>query len=108
MTYLKYEELLAKYCAAEGIEPEIAHQSDGDEDIARYRLIDKRTLLRLVPLSYSTIWKLMRRGEFPLSVVVSGRVFWKISEVSRFVDELPRSKYLGVEEPGNPDRGVGQ
>ena len=77
-------------------------------DFEDERLIDKRTLLRLVPLSYSTIWKLMRRNEFPLSVVVSGRVFWKISEVYRFVDELPRSKYLGVEVPGKPDSGVDQ
>ncbi|NNE83363.1 MAG: AlpA family phage regulatory protein [Alphaproteobacteria bacterium] len=62
------------------------------------RLINKRELLRLVPLSYSTVWQLMRRGEFPLSITVSGRVFWKWREVREFLDNLPRSKYLGIED----------
>lgn len=65
------------------------------------RLINKRELLLLIPLSFSTIWKLMRRGEFPLSVVVSGRVFWKSREVREYLDNLPRSKYLGVENLAN-------
>lgn len=78
------------------------------DDFENERLIDKRTLLRLVPLSYSTIWKLMRRGEFPLSVVVSGRVFWRWQSIKTWLNELPGSEYLGIEEPENSDRGVDQ
>ena len=76
------------------------------EDFENERLIDKRTLLRLVPLSYSTVWKLMRRGEFPLSVRVdtdsstgtsNSRVFWHLREVQAWIASRPRSEYAGFD-----------
>ena len=32
------------------------------------KLISKRELLDLIPLSYPTLWQMMRRGEFPKSI----------------------------------------
>jgi predicted DNA-binding transcriptional regulator AlpA len=70
-----------------------------DPAIDTNRLIGKRELLRLVPLSYSTIWDLMRRDRFPLSVRVGGRVFWRLAEVREWLAALPRSKYGGRSTP---------
>lgn len=77
-------------------------------DIEELQLISKKKLLALVPRSYSSIWNMMRRGEFPLSVRIGDRVYWRWTEVEKWLDELPRSEYRGVEEPGNPDRGLDQ
>lgn len=72
------------------------------------RLIDKRTLLGLVPLSYSSVWDLMRQGHFPLSVRIGGRVYWRAHEVESWIAALPRSEYAGKSEPRKHMGGAGQ
>lgn len=62
-----------------------------------HRLIDKRTLLAVVPLSYSNVWDKMRRGEFPLSVRIGARVYWRWAEIEEWLDGLPRSEYRGID-----------
>ena len=72
------------------------------EEVKADRLIGKRELLQLVPLSYSTIWDLMRRGEFPLSVRIGSRVFWNLNEIQSHLAALPRSEYRA---PSSPEQG---
>lgn len=79
-----------------------------DDDLDQHRLITKRQLLLVTSRSYSAIWEDMRRGTFPVSVRCGSRVYWRWSEVKQWLDELPRSEYRGVEEPGKPDGGVGR
>jgi predicted DNA-binding transcriptional regulator AlpA len=67
-------------------------------------LIGKCKLLHRVPLSYTTVWNRMRRGEFPLSVKVGGRVFWHQHEVEAWLSALPRSEYLS---PSSPENSLG-
>ena len=59
------------------------------------RLISKRQMLEMVPLSYPTIWDRMRRGEFPLSVKLDdagNRVFWFADEIQTWINDRPRSE----------------
>jgi predicted DNA-binding transcriptional regulator AlpA len=63
---------------------------------APLRLIDKRTLLAKVPLSYPTIWALMRSGEFPRSRAVGeGRIFWVEHEVDQWIAARPVARLKG-------------
>ena len=65
----------------------------------RHRLIGKRELLQLVPLSYSSIWDLMRQDQFPLSVRIGSRVYWRAHEVEKWIADLPHSRYAGKSKP---------
>jgi prophage regulatory protein len=49
------------------------------------RLLNKKHLLQRVPLSYVTIWKMMKLGKFPRSHRIGGRVFWLEAEISAWI-----------------------
>jgi predicted DNA-binding transcriptional regulator AlpA len=57
------------------------------------RLISKRELLQRVPLSFPTIWKLMRQDKFPRARVIGGKSFWFEHEIDAFLDTLPMRRY---------------
>jgi predicted DNA-binding transcriptional regulator AlpA len=61
------------------------------------RLLDKVELLKRVPLSFPTIWKMMRDGTFPRSLVVSGgtKTVWLESEVTQWILSRPRTVLMG-------------
>ena len=55
------------------------------------RLIKKAELLELVGASYPTIWRWMRDGAFPRSVILGpNRVAWRESEVREWLEGLAR------------------
>ena len=64
---------------------------------------------RLTSLRKSTLYVLMRKGEFPPSVQLSTRcVAWRESQVLRFMDEReaasaarPKQHLLAVDRPGD-------
>lgn len=66
-----------------------------------YRLLSKKQLLEIVPLSYPTIWKLIRAGEFPrgLEMARNGdrvtRVCWREDEALSWIEKLPRQQLKG-------------
>jgi predicted DNA-binding transcriptional regulator AlpA len=59
------------------------------------RLIDRVTLLDKVPLSYATVWNLMRKGEFPRSKFVGDRTFWLEHEVDAWIEAMPNRPLKG-------------
>jgi predicted DNA-binding transcriptional regulator AlpA len=65
----------------------------GEAPRARERLLAWRTVRELTGLSRTTAWRLQKRGEFPLPVVMSpGRVGWRESEVEAWqASRAPRS-----------------
>jgi predicted DNA-binding transcriptional regulator AlpA len=67
------------------------------------RLLSKGDVLDKVGVTYPTIWKLMREGTFPRSVVVGGKVFWLEHEVDEYIAKLPRRRLKG-ETDGVPYR----
>ena len=70
------------------------HATPRDASAPR-KLISKRELLNLIPLSYPAIWTRMRAGEFPLSVkldAAGSKVFWYLDEVQTWIESRPRSE----------------
>ena len=60
------------------------------------RLMFRPELRQVVGSSYTTIWKMMRQGKFPRSVVVGkGRVGWFDDEVEEYLENLPRQRLKG-------------
>ena len=57
------------------------------------RLISKRELLQRVPLSFPTIWKLMRQDKFPRARVIGGKSFWFEQGIDTFLGTLPLRRY---------------
>jgi predicted DNA-binding transcriptional regulator AlpA len=76
-------------------------QSTGLSDCERHapspstKLLSKKQVLERVPVSFVTLWKLMREGTFPRARQIGGRSFWLESEVDRFIASLPIRAYLG-------------
>jgi predicted DNA-binding transcriptional regulator AlpA len=67
------------------------------------RLIFKKQLLERVPLSYATIWRLMREGKFPRARQIGQRSVWVDAEVEAFLQALPLREYLALREPETPE-----
>ena len=59
------------------------------------RLISKCELLDKVPLSYATIWKMMRAGGFPRSRIIGDRTVWVEREVDAWIAALPNRRLKG-------------
>jgi prophage regulatory protein len=59
------------------------------------RLISKKEMLSRVPLSYPTIWDLMRRGKFPRSRSIGRKVAWVESEVEAWIASRSKVKLKG-------------
>jgi predicted DNA-binding transcriptional regulator AlpA len=62
------------------------------------RLLSKGDVLDKVGVTYPTVWKLMRQGTFPRSVVVGGKVAWLEHEVDEFIAKLPRRRLKGFDD----------
>ena len=61
------------------------------------RYIDKRQLLKKVPLSYVSIWKRMKSGEFPAPYVHGNKNNWDEDEVDSYLASRPRRDgYPGI------------
>ena len=52
------------------------------------RILSKRQVLALVPVSYTTIWQWMRQGEFPRSVVLGpgGNIGWHEDAIAEWLE----------------------
>ena len=56
-------------------------------------------MLDKVPLSYATIWKKMKRGEFPRPRVSGtgshAKVLWLEEDIDAWMEALPQARYIG-------------
>ncbi|MGB4295819.1 MAG: AlpA family phage regulatory protein [Smithellaceae bacterium] len=51
------------------------------------RVIRKRELFKMIPLSDATIWRMERKGEFPKRFTLGGRaVGWFADEIDEWLD----------------------
>src|SRR4051812_34247792 len=65
------------------------HDDDAIRQARPVSLIFKRELLKRVPLSFPTIWKMMREGRFPRARIIGGKSAWLESEIDQFLTDLP-------------------
>ena len=71
------------------------------------RLLFKPEMLRMVGgRSYQPVWEEMRRGKFPLPVIVGGKSAWLFSELQQWIRSLPRRQYKAPDasEERKPER----
>ena len=55
------------------------------------RLLNRGQLLDVIPLSYPTIWNLMRRDLFPRAIVVGkAKLAWREDEILQWINSRPR------------------
>jgi predicted DNA-binding transcriptional regulator AlpA len=50
------------------------------------RLLPRRELRSLVPVSDMTIWRWERDGVFPRHLSINGRNYWRLSEIADWID----------------------
>jgi len=55
------------------------------------RLLPRRELRRLVPVSDMTIWRWERGGMFPKHLSINGRNYWRLSEISDWMDRQEKA-----------------
>ena len=59
-----------------------------DERLAAYRLLSRWEVAMMLNVSVTTLWRMVRREEFPPPIRVSpGRVAWPASSVLDWIDE---------------------
>lgn len=64
------------------------------------RLINRKTLLAMVPLSDRSIYNMEKRGDFPARIALTSRnVAWELSAVESWIQER-KSTSIEVLRPG--------
>ena len=67
---------------------------------ANSTLINRKTLLKMIPLSARTIYNLEQRGEFPRRIALTSRnVAWQLSEVEQWIADR-KSALFKAARPG--------
>ena len=70
--------------------------SDHPYDDVTDRLLTRAQVLEIVPLAYTTLWQMMRRGDFPRAVkITANRVAWSEKSVREWVEARPRQVLKG-------------
>jgi len=69
-------------------------------DVKNKPLINRKTLLAMIPLSERTIFNMEQRGEFPRRIALTSRnVAWDLAEVEQWI-EARRSSGAHAIRPG--------
>ena len=64
-------------------------------------MVSKKRLLEIVPLSYTTIYELERKGEFPASFLLTEKTrVWYLDEIEQWVEQR---RTTAVRQPNLPD-----
>ena len=64
-------------------------------------LINRKTLLAMIPLSDRAIYNLEKRGEFPRRIVLTSRkVAWDLAEIERWIEKRKQSRDKAI-RPGS-------
>jgi predicted DNA-binding transcriptional regulator AlpA len=59
------------------------------------RLLGKPEVLRVASVTFPTVWKWMRTGQFPRARIVGGKSMWLSTEVDAWLAQLPTRALKG-------------
>ena len=66
--------------------------SNGDQALPSKTLINRKTLLAMIPLSDRAIFNMEKRGEFPRRIALTSRnVAWDLAEVEEWIETRKQS-----------------
>ena len=72
----------------------------GDQALPGKTLINRKTLLAMIPLSDRAIFNMEKRGEFPHRIALTSRnVAWDLAEVEEWIESRKQSGEQ-AERPG--------
>ena len=70
------------------------------ETMTSKRLINKKTLLKMIPLASRTIFNMEQRGDVPRRIALTSRnVAWDLAEVEEWIEER-KSSGIQASRPG--------
>jgi prophage regulatory protein len=72
------------------------------------KLLSRKDVLERVPLSYATIWKMMRDGKFPRSRDIGGKCAWIEREIDKWIADRPEVQLKPADAPQKGDARVAQ
>ncbi len=73
---------------------------DGYRTIPRKTLINRKTLLAIIPLSERAIFNMEKRGDFPRRIALTSRnVAWDLAEVEEWIESRKQSG-VQADRPG--------
>ena len=81
----------------------MTHAHESEPDSASWdseRLLSRRLLRRLVPVSDMTIWRWERDGRFPHHLSINGRNYWRLGEVRAWLEGQPRGRVPSAQGDG--------
>ena len=65
---------------------------DGYRTLQRKTLINRKTLLAMIPLSERAIFNMEKRGDFPRRIVLTSRnVAWDLDEIEDWIESRKQS-----------------
>jgi len=74
--------------------------SNGDQILAGKTLINRKTLLAMIPLSDRAIFNMEKRSEFPRRIALTSRnVAWDLAEAGEWIESRKQSGEQ-AERPG--------
>lgn len=74
--------------------------STGEQTLPGKTLINRKTLLAMIPLSDRTIFNMDKRGEVPRRIALTSRnVAWELAEVEEWIESRKQSGEQ-AERPG--------
>lgn len=77
--------------------------SNGDQTLPGMTLINRKTLLAMIPLSERAIFNMEKRGEFSRRIALTSRnVAWDLAEVEEWIETRKQSG----EQAGRPGFSV--
>ena len=57
------------------------------------RLLTKKQVRALVPVTFPTLWAWIRRGEFPQPRTIGSRPMWVEAEITDWISSRPHRSY---------------
>lgn len=76
---------------------------DGYRRLSRKTLINRKTLLAMIPLSERAIFDMEKRGDFPCRIALTSRnVAWDLAEVEKWIESRKQSGAQAT-RPGTSD-----
>jgi len=67
------------------------HKRSAEIELEKHRLIGRKQLQRIFPVSTMTIWRWEEEGLLPRHFNINGRSFWRLSHVLQVLERLQKA-----------------
>lgn len=61
-----------------------------NDELDEYRLITRKELQRLMPVSGMTLWRMERNGILPKHILIGRKAFWRHADILEFLHRIAK------------------